>query len=149
MSSKLVKKLLQQTNRPPTTTDQEKKGQAQSRKRKIWTAPTTKAATTKEEILQSHVQSILRLDSIIRNSASATAQKSFARHSSKLKQQHYTLSAAKLSSVGVGNSRSSSSNFTKKKHEASYDKAKDKQQREEAYYKGIAKALEKAKTQKM
>ena len=149
MSSKLVKKLLQQTNRPPTTTDQEKHGQAHTRKRKIWTAPTTKAAATKEEILQSHVQSILRLDSIIRNSASATAQKSFARHSSKLKQQRDTLSAAKSSSVGVGNSRSSSSNFTKKKHEASYDKAKDKQQREEAYYKGIAKALKKAKTQKM
>ncbi|KAL3785907.1 hypothetical protein HJC23_008102 [Cyclotella cryptica] len=107
-----------------------------------------KAAATKEEILQSHVQSILRLDNIIRNSASATAQKSFARHSSKLKQQRDTLSVAKKSSAGVSNSRSSSSNFAKRKHEASYDKAKDEQQQEEAYYESIAKALKKAKKQK-
>eukprot|EP00804_Cyclotella_cryptica_P022300 CCRYP_015600-RA/>CCRYP_015600-RA protein AED:0.30 eAED:0.30 QI:0/-1/0/1/-1/0/1/0/58 len=42
MSSKLVKKLLQQTNHPPSTTDHENSRHAKLQKQKSSTAPTGK-----------------------------------------------------------------------------------------------------------
>jgi hypothetical protein len=149
MSSKLVKKLLQQTNRALDTTNGESAKEVQSRKRRVSAKASPREAMTKEEILQSHVQSILRLDHKIQTSASTVAQKSFARHSSQVRKQQKAVSNSKKTAAGVSNSRSSTSNFAQKKHEPTYDKVKAKQQREEAYYEGVAKALRKAKKRKM
>lgn len=101
---------------------------------------------TKEDIMQSHVQSILRLDSKIQKST--VAQKSIARHSSKMKQQQKVIANSKTNAAGVSNSRGSASAFSKKEHKATYDKAKDRQKREEDYYVGVAKALTQARKDK-
>ena len=104
---------------------------------------------TTEDMLQSHVQSILRLDHKIQTSASSVAKKSFSRHSSDMKKRQKTASNSKKIAAGVSNSRSSTSNFAKKKPEPTYDKVKARQQREEDYYEGIAKALKKSKKRKL
>jgi len=148
MSSKLVKKLLQQTNRPLAPTDGEN-DVMMIRKRKVPSKGKAKDVVTKEERLQSHIQSILRLDHKIQLSESAVAQKSFSRHSSKIKKQQKDISNSKKIAVGVSNSRSSASKFSNRIHEPTFDKVKAKQQCEEAYYEGIAKALKKAKKRKM
>lgn len=146
MSSKLVKKLLQQTNRSLSTTEEEDGWELQSRKRKAVTkVPSKNDGPTKEDMLQSHIQSILRLDDRIQSNASKTAKKSFTRHSSNIKKQQKALSSSKKNAAGVGNSRSSTSSFAKKKHEPTYDKVKARQQKEEDYFEGVAKALRKAK----
>ena len=149
MSSKLVKKLLQQTNRSLTKTDDENDREVLSRKRKSISKTPAKKVMTTEDVLQSHVQSILRLDHKIQTSASSVAKKSFSRHSSNIKKQQKTVSSAKKVAGGVSNSRSSTSNFAKKKPEPTFDKVKARQQREEDYYEGIAKALKKSKRRKL
>ena len=145
MSSKLVKKLLQQTNRSLSTTEEEDGWELQSRKRKAVTKVPSNDGPTKEDMLQSHIQSILRLDDRIQSNASKTAKKSFTRHSSNMKKQQKALSSSKKNAAGVGNSRSSTSSFAKKKHEPTYDKVKARQQKDEDYFEGVAKALRKAK----
>ena len=147
MSSKLVKKLLQQTNRPLSSANDESEREVK-RKRKSSTKAPPKEVITKEDLLQSHIQSILRLDHKIQTSSSNTAQKSFDRHSSEIKQQQKISSISKKISAGVSNTRSTASNFAKKKPEPTYDKLKARQQREEDYYEGVAKALKKAKKRK-
>ena len=149
MSSKLVKKLLQQTSRSLNKTDDKNQRESLSRKRKSTPKTLEKRAMTTEDMLQSHVQSILRLDHKIQTSASSVAKKSFSRHSSDMKKRQKTASNSKKIAAGVSNSRSSTSNFSKKKPEPTYDKVKARQQREEDYYEGIAKALKKSKKRKL
>ena len=144
MSSKLVKKLLQQTNRPLRSANDGTERDGQHRKRKFSTKAPPKEVVTKEDMLQSHIQSILRLDHKIQTSASNTAQKSYDRHSSDMKQRQKVASISKKIAAGVSNSRSSASNFASKRPEPTYDKLKARQQREEDYYEGVAKALKKS-----
>jgi len=100
-------------------------------------------------MVQEHVQSILRLDNLVQRYSSSTAQKSFDRHSSNIKQQQKQKQNLKKN-VGsrVSNSRSSSSSFAQKTHKATYDKKEEKRKREEGYFEDLAKALKKAKKSK-
>lgn len=146
MSSKLVKKLLQQTNQPlDSTNEDESKRTEQSRKRKAAAKLSSVKDVTKEDTLQSHIQSILRLDHKIQTSASTVAQKSFTRHSSNMKKNQKTSLKSKQSAVGVSNSRSSASSIQKRTHEPTFNKFKAREKREEDYYECVAKILKKTR----
>lgn len=147
MSSKLVKKLLQQTSATLTASEHDAvSNPMQSRKRKL--PPVPQLIVTKEDVIQEHINSIIRLDNIIQKGSTKTTQKSYARQSTKLKQQQKQVQQAKSNAARVSNSRSSGSLFTQKPHEATYDKEKDKKRKEESYYEDLAKALKKAKKKK-
>ncbi len=147
MSSKLVKKLLNQTNTQLESNDDTRyHSQAKSRKDsggKSRTAVIHKI--TKEEAMQGHIQSILRLDSLVQEHTSSTAQKSFTRRSSNLKLQAKNERRLKKAGVGASNSRSSSSSFSKQRQQPTFNKERAKRKKDEEYYSDIARALKKAK----
>ncbi|KAL7524056.1 hypothetical protein ACHAXR_000418, partial [Thalassiosira sp. AJA248-18] len=145
MSSKLVKKLLQQTAAPPTNNGYDDSSQNQTQKRLHPATNNSKVKISKEEMVQEHIQSILRLDNLVQRHSSSTAQKSFNRHSSNIKQQQKQKQHLKRNAGSISNSRSSSSSFTQKPNEKSFDKAREKRTREEGYFKDLARALKKAK----
>lgn len=149
MSSKLVKKLLQQTAVPLTNNEYDD-GVGQNKARKRYTKPSTKRSSSqvisKEEMVQEHVQSLLRLDNLAQRYTTSKAQKSFDRHSSNIKQEQKEKQNTKRKAVaGISNSRGSSSSFAQKPHEKRFDKVKDKRSREEGYFEDLARALKKAK----
>ena len=159
MSSKLVKKLLLQTtnnNSSPTSNNDGDYDsgtyQDGSRKRKyksstITNTPTTpNEVVTKEEMVNEHVQSLLRLDNLSQQYSSGTAHKSFDRLSSNMKRQAKERKVASKSITS--NSRSNSSSFTQKPHESRFDKKRDKVEKEEKYYGDLARALRKASKKK-
>lgn len=149
MSSKLVKKLLQQTALPLTNNEYDDTSEHQSRNKNINPAPkSSRVNVSKERLVEEHVQSILRLDGLVQKYSSATAQKSFNRHSSNIKQQQKQKQNLKRNLKSIGNSRSSSSSFAQKPHEATFDKKEAKRRREEGYFEDLAKALKKAKKNK-
>ena len=146
MSSKLVKKLLNQTNIQSEDNEVEYHSHNESKKRRI--TPRTKDTTrkiTREEAIHGHIQSILRLDNLVHDHTSTVAQKSFTRRSSDLKQQSKKAARSKKSGVGISNSRTSSSSFSQRQQEPTFNKEKDKRKKEEEYYSDIARALKKAK----
>ena len=159
MSSKLVKKLLLQTtnnNSSPTSNNggdyDSGTYQDGSRKRKYKSSTITNTPSalnevvTKEEIINEHVQSLLRLDNLSQQYSSGTAHKSFDRLSSNMKQQAKERKIASKSIIS--NSRSNSSSFTQKPHESRFDKKRDKVEKEEKYYGDLARALRKASKKK-
>lgn len=146
MSSKLVKKLLNQTNTQlESDEDTRYHSQAKSRKGSGGSRRTVTHNITKEEAIQGHIQSILRLDSLVHEHTSTTAQKSFIRRSSDLKLQAKNERRLKKSGVGASNSRSSSSSFSKQRQQPTFNKERAKRKKDEEYYSDIAKALKKAK----
>ena len=145
MSSKLVKKMLQQTTMPrnePSSQNLPQKRASQS----ATTLARTKAS--KEELLQEHVQSMLRLDNLMQRYSSSTAKSSFDRHASSLKTRQKQKQSSKKNAGSISNSRSSSSSFALKPHEKTFDKKNEKRRREEEYFEGLAKALKKARKRK-
>jgi len=143
MSSKLVKKLLNQTNTQLESNDDTK---SKSRKDAGSRSRTTVTHNiTKEEAIQGHIQSILRLDSLVYEHTSTTAQKSFTRRSSDLKLQAKKQRRLKKSGGGASNSRSSSSSFSKQRQQPTFNKDREKRKKDEEYYSDIARALKKAK----
>lgn len=145
MSSKLVKKLLQQTAIPQTR--QDSSSQQKAHKSDVQSA--ANVAPSKEELLQAHVQSVLRLDSLVQRYASSTAKSAFDRRSASLKrQQKRQRSARRQPPGGVGNSRGSSSSFAQRPREETFDKKKAKRRKEEGYFEEVAKALKKARKSK-
>ena len=159
MSSKLVKKLLLQTtnnNSSPTSNNEgdydSGSYQDRSRKRKYKSSTITNTSislnevVTKEEMINEHVQSLLRLDNLSQQYSSGTAHKSFDRLSSNMKQQAKERKIASKSIIS--NSRSNSSSFTQKPHESRFDKKRDKVEKEEKYYGDLARALRKASKKK-
>ena len=147
MSSKLVKKLLHQATTQAANNEHDVGGQKRSQNKRFESIPrksTTKVS--KEEMMQEHVQSLLRLDNLVQKYSSSTAKKSFDRHSSDLK--HKQKQKLKTKTGGVGNSRSSSSSFSQKPHEKRFDKERVKRKKEEGYFEDLAKALKKAKKNK-
>ena len=133
MSSKLVKKLLLQTTNNSSSLTSNNEGdygsgsyQDRSRKRKHKSSTITKTPTTpnelvtKEEMINEHVQSLLRLDNLSQKYSSGTAHKSFDRLSSNMKQEAKERKVASKSIIS--NSRSNSSSFTQKLHESRFDK---------------------------
>lgn len=159
MSSKLVKKLLLQTTNNSSSLTNNNDGdygsgsyQDGSRKRKYKSSTITNTPSalnevvTKEEIINEHVQSLLRLDNLSQQYSSGTAHKSFDRLSSNMKQQAKERKIASKSIIS--NSRSNSSSFTQKPHESRFDKKRDKVEKEEKYYGDLARALRKASKKK-
>mmetsp|Transcript_25602 Transcript_25602/g.51323 ORF Transcript_25602/g.51323 Transcript_25602/m.51323 type:complete len:153 (-) Transcript_25602:2152-2610(-) len=147
MSSKLVKKLLNQTNTQLESND-DTKHQSSSKSRKDAGSRSRTTVThniTKEEAIQGHIQSILRLDSLVQEHTSTIAQKSFTRRSSDLKLQAKKQRRLKKSGGGASNSRSSSSSFSKQRQQPTFNKDKEKRKKDEEYYSDIARALKKAK----
>jgi len=143
MSSKLVKKLLNQTNTQLESNDDTK---SKSRKDAGSRSRTTVTHNiTKEEAIQGHIQSILRLDSLVQEHTSTIAQKSFTRRSSDLKLQAKKQRRLKKSGGGASNSRSSSSSFSKQRQQPTFNKDREKRKKDEEYYSDIARALKKAK----
>ena len=140
MSSKLVKKLLHQTSAPLRRA--EDAIDDRGLKRKSRSAPST-AAKTKDELVQDHIQSMLRIDSLIESQSSKMAKRSFTRQSHELKRRQKERQAAKKTSTG--NTRGSSSIFSQQKYSRTYNKARDKKEKEEEYFNDIARALKKAK----
>ncbi len=146
MSSKLVKKLLNQANTQLESNDDTKYySQTKSRKDAGGSRRTVTHNITKEEVIQGHIQSILRLDNLVQEHTSTTAQKSFTRRSSDLKLQAKNQRRLKKSGVGASNSRSSSSSFSKQRQQPTYNKERAKRKKDEEYYSDIARALKKAK----
>ena len=147
MSSKLVKKLLNQTNTQLESNDDAKyHSQAKSRTDSGGRSRTSVThKITKEEAIQGHIHSILRLDNLVHEHTSTTAQKSFTRRSSDLKSQAKKQRRLKKSGVATSNSRSSSSSFSKQRQQPTFNKERDKRKKEEEYYSDIARALKKAK----
>jgi len=141
MSSKLVKNSLQQTAIPLTNKEHDQK------RRKKSPINTSRVKSSKE-MVQEHVQSILRLDNLVQRFSSATAQKSFNRHSANLRQQQKQKQNLKKNASGISNSRSSTSSFVKRPHEKTYDKEKEKRKREESYLEDLARVLKKANKSK-
>ena len=159
MSSKLVKKLLLQTTNNSSSLTNNNDGdygsgsyQDGSRKRKYKSSTITNTPSalnevvTKEEIINEHVQSLLRLDNLSQQYSSGTAHKSFDRLSSNTKRQAKERKVASKSIIS--NSRSNSSSFTQKPHESRFDKKRDKVEKEEKYYGDLARALRKASKKK-
>lgn len=144
MSTKLVKKLLAATSHNNDDTAEHAAADEQSRKRKIKSSRTAAATPTKEEMMQSHLQSILSLDSKIQHRTSSIALKSLERV--KRNQKQVAKSRSKVKELGgISNSRSSASEFMKRKQEPTLNKRRSREEREEDYFRGVAKALKKAK----
>ena len=142
MSSKLVQKSLRQAAAPTSNNS------SRNISRKRNTNPATNRSTvklSKEEMVQEHIESMLRLDNLVQRNTSSTAQKSFDRHSSNLKQQQKQKQSSKRNTVAVSNSRSTSSSFAKLPQEKRFCKEREKRKREEGYFRDLAKALKKAK----
>ena len=149
MSSKLVKKLLQQTAVPVTSSEHDDGSQHRSRNRYIESKKSKSTPkVSKEDMVQEHVQSLLRLDQLINKHSSKTANDSFDRHSSNIKRdqkQKQSLKRKNAAGAAVSNSRSSSSSFSQKPHEKRFDKQREKRNKEEGYFEDLARALKKAK----
>lgn len=147
MSSKLVKKLLQQTTTQPSDNNEYDDGNSSEKQKhgKYVTKSKTNVKVSKEEMIQEHVQSMLRLDNLVQRYSSSTTQKSFNRHTTNIKQQSKKRRSNVEGASAIGNSRSSSSSFTQKPHQKRFDKESAKRSKEEGYYEDLARALKKAK----
>jgi hypothetical protein len=145
MSSKIVKKLLNQTNAQLESNDDTEYLSRSKSKRNSSDTTNAKQQITREEAIQGHIQSILRLDNLVHEHTSTTAQKSFTRRSSDLKLQAKKQRRLKKSGIGASNSRSSSSSFVKQHQQPTFNKEREKRKKEEEYYSDIARALKKAK----
>lgn len=146
MSSKLVKKLLNQTNTRLESDEAGCRSRIGFKKSRIpLRGANATRILTREEAIQGHIQSILRLDNLVQEHTSAVAQQSFTRRSSDLKLQTKKQQRMKKSGVEISNSRSSSSSFSKKQQEPTFNKEREKRKKEEEYYSDIARALKRAK----
>ena len=147
MSSKLVKKLLTNTQ-SESNNEAEYRSHSRGSKRVGVPLRNTTRKVTREEAIQGHIKSILRLDNLVHDHTTTVAQKSFTRRSSDLKLQTKKQQRLKKEGVVVSNSRSSCSSFSKKNQEPTFNKERDKRKKEEEYYSDIARALKKAKKKK-
>mmetsp|Transcript_8667 Transcript_8667/g.18524 ORF Transcript_8667/g.18524 Transcript_8667/m.18524 type:complete len:151 (-) Transcript_8667:248-700(-) len=144
MSSKLVKKLLQQTCTDLGEDKEPNRWEKVKLSKPLSSSPDV-PALTKEEALQRHVQSILRLDTLVNKYSSKAAQNSFSRHTSNMEEKDKTKKQVAKTKSSIGNSRSSCSAFTSLPKEKTFNKIIEKRSREEAYFQDVAKALKKAK----
>lgn len=145
MSSKLVKKLLQQTTVPLTNNDDDGSRKKSGIRNTKSSASKRTVKVSKEEVVQEHIESMLRLDNLVQQHSSSTARKSFDRKLSTIKKQQKQTKSLKRKPGAISNSRSSGSSFAQKPQEQSFDKKRDKRRKEEDYFEDVAKALKKAK----
>lgn len=150
MSSKLVKKLLLAQTTTPLLNSEDVDGgniagSKRKRKRKITTATPTNIAS-REDIVQEHIQSLLRFDDLTTRYTTSTATKAFNRQSTLIKSQ--TKERKKSKKTPMSNSRSCSSSFSKKEHERRYDKKWDAKKKEKEHFSELRRALNKANSKK-
>ena len=141
MSSKLVKKLLQQTTLPPNNVGNDPNTISKRRIKSATMHMNITKAT--EEIVHEQAQSLLRLDCAVKKHSSNTAQRSLQRHTSNLNHQQNARHALRKNLGGMSNSRSSSS--CSKMHERTFNKERHERKEEEGYFEDLARALKKAK----
>ena len=150
MSSKLVKKLLLAQTTTPLLNSEDVDGgniadSKRKRKRKITTATPTNIAS-REDIVQEHIQSLLRFDDLTARYTTSKATKAFNRQSTLIKSQ--TKEGKKSKKTPMSNSRSCSSLFAKKEHERRYDKKWDAKKKEKEHFSELRRALNKANSKK-
>ena len=141
MSSKLTKKLLQQMAEERSSSDDGEYAPNSN----IKPEASSSEKISKEELVQEHIQSMIRMDGLVQRYSSSTAQKSFDRHSSSMKRKQKESQSLKRNKLVVGNSRSSSSAFEQRPHQRTYDKERAKRKKEKDYFADLAKALKKTK----
>jgi hypothetical protein len=143
MSTKLVRRLLQQTSELDHGIKEEEittKRKRRKLKKQIHEEP-----ADEQEVVDWHLRSMLRLDQAI-VSKGAKGKESLQRI--ELEHQTENKSRKKVSGAVVGNSRSSSQQM-KRTHEPTFDKKKDKKEKEEKRLKEIARLLKKGSKKQM
>ena len=139
MSTKLLRRLLQQTNDTDFSVSQEDDGTEQDKKRRKTKADQDLQPLGKEELIDLQVQSMLRLDSKMA-SRGMIQKKSEKRINAKQRKQSKL--QKKLPSTVVGNSRGASSQM-RIRPERTSNKQKYEKQKEANKLKRIAKLLKK------
>jgi len=150
MSSKLVRKLLQQTGElenGESSKDSDQKKGAKKRKRAI-DGDEAAVPVDKSELLQLHIQSKIRLDGKISASGKHASKQSSDRVEKERKKQSKLRSKAVQMDGGVGNSRGSSYQKAHTRHEPTFNKKRHRAEKKEKMLRDIAKLLKKTKKQK-
>lgn len=142
MSSKLVRKLLQQTSELESfEKSAETKSGAKKRKREE-----TTVHLDKKELLQRHIQSKIRLDRTIHARGKQVSKDSLERvRKDRKKQEKLRTKALQFDGGVVGNSRGSSYQKAHQRHEPTFNKKRHETEKKENMLKDIAKLLKKAK----
>lgn len=142
MSSKLVKKLLQQTSELESDESAKEKSLSKKRKRAV-DHNETPVTMDKNELLQRHIQSKIRLDRTL-SSRGASRQSVDRVEKERTKQSKLRLKALRLDG-GVGNSRGSSYQKTHEHHEPTFNKRRNREEKKKKMLQDIAKLLKKTK----
>mmetsp|Transcript_14434 Transcript_14434/g.29402 ORF Transcript_14434/g.29402 Transcript_14434/m.29402 type:complete len:170 (+) Transcript_14434:234-743(+) len=142
MSSKLVKKLLQQTCTDLGEDKEPNRWEKVKLSKPLSSSPDV-PALTKEEALQRHVQSILRLDTLVNKYSSKAAQNSFSRHTSNMEEKDKTKKQVAKTKSSIGNSRSSCSAFTSLPKEKTFNKIIEKKKSGGSIFSGCSKGIKK------
>jgi outer membrane protein OmpA-like peptidoglycan-associated protein len=145
MSTKLVRRLLQQTSELDHGIQEVDKNAEKRKKRKLKKLGVHEEPADEQEVVDWHIRSMLRLDQAI-VSKSSNGKESLQRI--EREQQTENKRRKKVSGEVVGNSRSSSQQM-KRTHEPTFDKKKDKKEKEEKRLKEIARLLKKGSKKKM
>jgi hypothetical protein len=138
MSFKLVKKLIQQTEDLEELTNQGHLSKKRKRAEEEVVVP-----LTKNELLQRHIQSKIRLDKTLSAGSSASKQ-TVDRIEAQRKKQSKLRSKA-IVEGGVGNSRGSAYQKSHEHHEPTFNKKRHREEKKEKMLRDIAKLLNKTK----
>jgi hypothetical protein len=147
MSAKLVRKLLQQTSEFDFTKKKSESAGKGSKKRKR-PLEESSVVVDKKELLQRHVQSMIRVDNAIeaRGESGHRSLERLQKESkaqSKLRSKH-----SQHVDCGVGNSRGSSSQKSRPLHLPTFNKKRYVQEKKDEKLRAIAKLLQKTKKKK-
>ena len=142
MSFKLVKKLLQQTEELEREELTNQGNVSKKRKRADMTEATV-VPLTKNELLQRHIQSKIRLDQTL--SARSSASKQTVDRLEKERKKQLKLRSKASTDGGVGNSRGSCYQKSHQHHEPTFNKKRHREEKKEKMLRDIAKLLNKTK----
>jgi hypothetical protein len=138
MSFKLVKKMIQETEELEELTYQGHLSKKRKRAKEEVVVP-----LTKNELLQRHIQSKIRLDQTLSARSSASKQ-TVDRLEAQRKKQSKLRSKA-IVKGGVGNSRGSAYQKSHEHHEPTFNKKRHREEKKERMLRDIAKLLNKTK----
>jgi hypothetical protein len=134
MSFKLVKKMIQQTEELEELTNQGHLSKKRKRAKEEVVVP-----LTKNELLQRHIQSKIRLDQTLSARSSASKQTVDRLEAQRKKQSKLRSKAI------VGNSRGSAYQKSHEHHEPTFNKKRHREEKKERMLRDIAKLLNKTK----
>jgi hypothetical protein len=144
MSAKLVRKLLKQTSELDFTEDKTDGSASKGSKKRKRPKEESEAPINTKELLQLHVQSMIRVDSAIEARGEA-GQRSLERLQKKRKTHSKLRFKAKHIDGLVGNSRGSSSQKPRPVHVPTINKKRYAEEKKEKTLRDIAKLLKKTK----